>query len=170
MRRFACRIALALVVLTSTFSFAQWGRGKTRTIRCESEGNKYTYCRTNTTGTVELERQLSKTRCKEHDTWGANRDGSGVWVRNGCRAVFAVRQEDRGWGRRGDHPYGGTRIIRCASVGYGYTRCRVPSGTRSVRLVRKLSKSGCVYDSSWGEDRHGIWVDKGCEAEFEIER
>jgi Protein of unknown function (DUF3011) len=164
-----CRVAVAAIVLTSTLSFAQWSRAKTRTVLCESENGKYAYCQTNTTGTVELERQLSKTRCKEHDTWGANRDGSGIWVRNGCRAEFVVREDQRGRGRRGDR-YGGARIIHCASVNYGYTRCRVPNGTRSVRLVRRLSKSRCVHDSSWGEDRHGIWVDKGCEAEFEVER
>jgi hypothetical protein len=36
-----------------------------------------------------------------------------------------------------------------------------------VRLVKQLSREACVEGVSWGFDRDGIWVDKGCRAEFE---
>jgi|GEM_PF-6709760 len=39
----------------------------------------------------------------------------------------------------------------------------------SVRLVKRLSDKPCEYGRSWGYDRDGIWVDKGCRAEFEYE-
>lgn len=37
-----------------------------------------------------------------------------------------------------------------------------------VRLVRRLSDKPCIQGMSWGYDRNGIWVDRGCRAEFEI--
>src|SRR4051812_30335241 len=61
-----------------------------RQIRCESESHKHTYCRTYAAGRVVLDHRLSKAPCREYDTWGADRDGGGVWVREGCRAVFTV--------------------------------------------------------------------------------
>lgn len=60
-----------------------------QTLTCESWGNRLNYCRARLgNARVELERQLSDTRCREGENWGW--DGGGIWVRNGCRAVFAV--------------------------------------------------------------------------------
>jgi hypothetical protein len=39
---------------------------------------------------------------------------------------------------------------------------------RGVELYRQLSEARCRYGSSWGYDRKGIWVDKGCRGEFVI--
>jgi hypothetical protein len=162
-------ITFMIVVLSSTLSLAK-RHDRERTIQCESESNRYAYCRTYTTGKVELRKQLSKTRCREYDTWGADGDGSGIWVRNGCRALFVVRGHD--WGRRGrdDNRYGGVQIIRCASENWAYNHCSVRGEPRDTRLVRQLSKTRCERGNNWGEDRYGIWVDKGCEAEFEVRR
>ena len=53
----------------------------------------------------------------------------------------------------------------CESRDYRYTRCET-GGARRVDLVRQLSKSECRYGQSWGYDRDGVWVDRGCAAEF----
>jgi Protein of unknown function (DUF3011) len=37
-----------------------------------------------------------------------------------------------------------------------------------VRLVRRISDSACRQGSTWGYDSRGVWVDKGCRAEFEV--
>ncbi len=37
-----------------------------------------------------------------------------------------------------------------------------------VRLIRQRSGSNCVQGRSWGFDRRGIWVDRGCRADFAI--
>ena len=60
-------------------------------VQCESQARRHTYCRTGAYGRVLLERRLSDASCREYDTWGADRDGAGVWVRDGCRAVFVVQ-------------------------------------------------------------------------------
>jgi len=37
-----------------------------------------------------------------------------------------------------------------------------------VRLSRQLSESPCVLGTGWGVDQKGLWVDRGCRAEFTI--
>ena len=39
-----------------------------------------------------------------------------------------------------------------------------------VRLIRQRSDADCVYARTWGYDRNGIWVDRGCRADFEVGR
>ncbi len=59
------------------------------------------------------------------------------------------------------------RVLRCESVDEEHQYCLayVRSG---VKLVRQLSLKDCRYQDSWGYDSGGIWVDKGCRAEFFI--
>jgi hypothetical protein len=38
-----------------------------------------------------LERKLSDAPCREYETWGADRDGGGVWVDQGCSGEFSIR-------------------------------------------------------------------------------
>ena len=172
MRKLVFSAALATVLLVPTLVFAQWGHGGRRTIKCESESNRYAYCRTYTTGRVELSKRLSKASCREYETWGATGDGSGIWVRNGCRAEFVVREHHWNWGGGGGRDWdGGERTFTCKSEHYDYNHCPVPGGkARKIKLVRQLSDASCVRGSSWGEDRYGIWVNNGCAGEFEAKR
>lgn len=60
-----------------------------RRVTCESWGNRLNYCRAPVgNGQVEVEKQLSDTRCRLGKNWGW--DGGGIWVKNGCRAVFSI--------------------------------------------------------------------------------
>jgi Protein of unknown function (DUF3011) len=56
-----------------------------------------------------------------------------------------------------------------------YLRCESNNGrlnycsadTRGgVRLVRQRSDSPCISGRTWGYNRRGIWVDRGCRADF----
>jgi len=144
----------------------QWGSGGRRTVRCESQNDRYAYCPTYTYGRVRLQQQLSNSPCRQYESWGSDGDGSGIWVRNGCRAVFVVGGGGGGgWGGWG----GGGGAITCKSEHYRYNRCPVYQGRGRVRLSRQLSDASCVRGSSWGVDREGIWVDRGCAAEFTIQ-
>src|SRR5581483_3225532 len=64
------------------------------TIGCSSEGYRYTFCSVDVGGggRVYLDRQNSGSPCIEGRTWGWNR--AGVWVDQGCAAVFTI---DRRW-------------------------------------------------------------------------
>jgi len=132
--------------------------------RCESQDNRVRRCGADTRYGVRINRQLSSSACIQGRSWGY--DNSGVWVSNGCRAEFVT---GGGYGRGGpQYPgggYGQGRSVRCESGKGRYHRCNV-SVYRGVQLQRKLSDSACNQGSTWGWDRNGIWVDRGCRADF----
>ena len=37
-----------------------------------------------------------------------------------------------------------------------------------VRLSRQISGSACIQGSTWGLDNRGLWVDRGCRADFRV--
>jgi len=140
-----------------------------RQIRCESEAHRHTYCRTYAHGRVRLDRRLSKAPCREYDTWGADRDGGGLWVREGCRAVFTVIPwggSGPGYGPPGRPSDDGYRI-RCKSDRFRPQYCPLRRWGR-VRLEKRISEAPCRQYDTWGVDGGGIWVDRGCEAVFSV--
>jgi hypothetical protein len=138
-----------------------------RTITCESQRGRYAYCRTGTRGRVRIERRLSDAPCRQYDTWGADGDGSGIWVADGCRAVFVVEayRPPYAGGSRGREG----RIITCKSEGFAYQYCPVGRRHGRIRLERQRSDTPCIGGDNWGVDRNGVWVDRGCAADFRVE-
>jgi hypothetical protein len=66
-------------------------------------------------------------------------------------------------------PQAGYQTIYCASDDGKRRYCG--ADTRGgVQLVRQRSGSPCDRGRTWGYDRNGIWVDRGCRAEFEVSR
>ncbi|MCR8526485.1 DUF3011 domain-containing protein, partial [Escherichia coli] len=59
------------------------------------------------------------------------------------------------------------QTVRCESNNYRYQYCRVDTDNR-VSLRRQRSSSACRQGDSWGYDRRGVWVDRGCGAEFRV--
>ena len=65
---------------------------------------------------------------------------------------------------------GADRTITCESHNYRYRYCRVDTDNR-VRLERQVSvASRCRFGDTWGYDSRGVWVDRGCQAEFRVGR
>ncbi|MBL8308604.1 MAG: DUF3011 domain-containing protein [Rubrivivax sp.] len=64
------------------------------TIRCDSQGLGYNYCRVDTDDHVELTRKHSLFSCHEGRSWGYDRRG--VWVNHGCSADFKVGRRGHG--------------------------------------------------------------------------
>jgi Protein of unknown function (DUF3011) len=159
--RFTALAFLALML----FSLNPPSAEAQKTIRCESQNDRHAYCPTYTTGRVRLQRQLSNAPCRQYEDWGAEGDGSGIWVRNGCRGIFVVNYY--GWGG-GGWSGGDWGTVTCKSEHYEYNHCPIGRGGGRVRLSRQLSDASCVRGSSWGVDRYGIWVNNGCAAEFTI--
>lgn len=130
-----------------------------QTIRCRSDNYEYQHCPTRQPGRVRLVQQISKSPCIEGRTWGYDRRG--VWVNHGCAAEFRITSRPRYRGVQKK------KVIRCRSEGYEYAHC--PADTRGgVRLVKQHSKTACIENQTWGSDRRGIWVDHGCDAEFQV--
>lgn len=131
--------------------------GAPQSITCTSDDGRRHTCPTNTSGTVQLNRQISGSACIQGSTWGY--DAQGIWVDRGCRAEFLV-YPDAGGSNAG--------TITCSeNTGVSTSRCAVDT-SRGVLMVRQLSGSPCTLNSTWGYDTNGIWVSRGCRAEFAL--
>ncbi len=86
---------------------------------------------------------------------------AGGWDRDNGRDDW-----DRGGRGHDDRDRDETYPIRCESQGYRYTYCNVQDHVSDVRLTRQLSDTACIEGVTWGHDRGGVWVDRGCRAEF----
>lgn len=59
------------------------------------------------------------------------------------------------------------QTVTCRSAGRMKTYCPLPPQGAAV-LQRRLSAAPCVRGRSWGIDKRGLWVSRGCEAVFTI--
>lgn len=88
-------------------------------------------------------------------------------------------QDDRNgsWGdRRGDgdrrrygNRDGNSFTVTCSSENGRRQYCEADV-RNSVRLVRQFSRAACRQNETWGYDSRGIWVDRGCGADFAVGR
>jgi len=129
-------------------------------VYCASDDYYRHFCSINAYGGVELIRQRSDSPCVYGRTWGVV--GSNIWVDRGCRADFAV-----GAGEYYGAGYGGARTFYCASNDFNFHGCQVNT-FGGVRLIRQRSEAPCVFGQTWGYDDRGIWVDRGCRADFTV--
>jgi hypothetical protein len=61
-------------------------------------------------------------------------------------------------------------FITCESTGYKYNYCGVRTQGRVI-MMREISTGNlCRQGRGWGYDDNGIWVDRGCRAEFSYGR
>ena len=152
-------------------------RGDRDSVQCESRDYRFTRCNVDWRD-ARLVRQTSGSQCIRGRTWGVDR--SGLWVDNGCGAVFV--EAGRGGGDWGDHGggHGDWRPgpgwdqdirFRCESNDFHYNMCQVDVGRGGrVYIDRQISGTRCVEGRNWGYNRAGVWVDGGCAADFVVER
>jgi hypothetical protein len=129
-------------------------------ITCSSNNGKRNWCDIGPSRDVRLVRQISGSPCVRGDTWGL--DNRGLWVDRGCRAEFAI-----GGRPPGPPPPPPPTIVTCSSNNGKRNWCNI-GGRRDVHLVRQISGSACIQNSTWGVDRQGLWVDRGCRADFRV--
>lgn len=175
MTRLALALALAAVAVPSLGQardrYYDDDRGG-REVRCASVDERDRFCPVDTRGGVRIVRQESRADCVLGRTWGYDRRG--IWVARGCRARFVVGEgayagrPGRGYGRHWRDDYGGrqARVLRCESHDDRPNFCRVPGGVREADVRRRLSDADCDFGYSWGFRRDGVWVDRGCRADF----
>ncbi|MBV8971395.1 MAG: DUF3011 domain-containing protein [Sphingomonadaceae bacterium] len=129
-------------------------RARAHQVVCESTHFRRQECAADTRGGVRLLQQTSGI-CTRGQTWGVT--AHSVWVTNGCRAIFAVVP-----GPGGGAPPAG-RLIVCEAWQSHRVRC-------AARLSRRprieVIAGSCSEGRSWGWDRAGIWVSRGCRARF----
>jgi len=140
-------------------------RGKPKavvtTLACESLDGTKVQCPVDTRYGVALVRQLGDHFCVLGRTWDF--DATGVWVSEGCRAQFALG------GYRlpsANVPPNASKVI---CVGKDDQRVLCPAdASHGVGLLRQLSEAECILNHTWGYTRDGIWVERGCRAEFAV--
>jgi len=142
-----------------------WNRRHNRniTVICESTDGRRQRCAADTLGQITLGRELSVDRCVEGRSWGTTSDG--IWVDRGCRAEFHIA--DNGGAYRDRGPSQAMRTVKCESDRSRRSYCRIDNRF-GVSLTRELSRRKCVINQTWGSDRNGVWVSRGCRAEFAV--
>jgi hypothetical protein len=137
--------------------YGQPGYGQPQRITCSSNNGKRNWCAIGNSRDVQLVRQISGSPCVRGDTWGV--DQRGLWVDRGCRAEFV-------FGRPAPPPPRST-IVTCSSNNGKRNWCAI-GNSRDVQLVRQISGSACIRGNTWGLDQRGLWVDRGCRADFRV--
>jgi Protein of unknown function (DUF3011)/Ricin-type beta-trefoil lectin domain-like len=67
--------------------------------------------------------------------------------------------EFRGWGE--------SYVVYCPSDDMQRAWC--PADSRfGVRMIRQRSQAPCIEGQTWGSGKRGIWVDRGCRADFSV--
>lgn len=56
-------------------------------------------------------------------------------------------------------------VVRCESEDLRRVQCPMDT-SNGVDLVRQLSENACIREVDWGVDTQGVWVARGCRAEF----
>ena len=156
---------LAVLLFTLSLSHSSFGQRGGQTITCSSNDGRRNFCAADTSRGVRLSRQISGSACIQGETWGW--DNRGLWVDRGCRAEFIVGGGGGGgnWGPGG----GQGQVVTCSSNDGRRNWCN-SFGARpeSINLSRQISGSACIRGQTWGVDQRGLWVDRGCRAEFTI--
>jgi hypothetical protein len=153
MKHKSLAVLVAVLVLVPAVAMAQTN------VRCESNG-KMRQCGVPDIGSVRLANQLSsRSSCIEGETWGYS--GNTIWVDRGCRADFIVTPSSSSM-----LPPNGITVA-CESS--NNTRHTCVADTRfGVQISRQLSSNVCVQGQTWGYTSSGVWVDRGCRAEFVV--
>lgn len=145
-------------------------RGRLQLMPCNSWDYRPARCSVNLSrGGAAYLRQVVAGRCGQLGTnWGW--DSGGVWVRNGCRAIFAIQYGG------GDFPVGvvgpaqgagrGWRQVRCESFQYRQARCA--TDILGPPHLQQVIAGQCVRGETWDYDRGGINVRGGCRAIFSV--
>jgi hypothetical protein len=102
--------------------------------------------------------QRSRASCVQGRSWGFQDDG--IWVSAGCSGLFEVEERHRA-------PSGNR--VACESRDFRYAFCSVGPTIRRAWVQEQRSRSRCIEGETWGFQRNGVWVDKGCSALFAFE-
>jgi hypothetical protein len=60
-------------------------------------------------------------------------------------------------------------IITCESRHHRIQYCPLSDPRSIVVLVQQVGNERCVRGETWGNDGRGIWVDRGCKAQFRVD-
>lgn len=130
---------------------------------CESLSEGRQFCVADASSGVVLHRQLSKAVCAEDQSWGIDPERTLIWVDRGCRGEFLLGPNLKTI----PPPPRLDEIVVCESKDGRRNNCKADT-TEGAQIVRALGDRDCGFGREWGYDANGIWVNKGCRAEFVV--
>jgi hypothetical protein len=153
-------LGLVMAALLAGLFAAAPARAQVNTrVTCESWQFRYAQCPVPGIIDARISRVIAGD-CRPGN-WGYDRRG--VWVNNGCRAVFDVAVRGNGGGNWGGNNSGG-QYVRCESWQYQPARCNMD--TRGGVRIQRVIAGNCRQNQTWGWDRNAVWVNGGCRADF----
>lgn len=150
----------------ATFTVVNTGIQKLRSTRlvvCESIHGSREYCAADAREGLLLSRQLSRAACVKDQSWGVDPELTLIWVDRGCRAEFLLGPTTE----REPAPPQLDSLVVCESENGRRRNCKADTSA-GVQIVRALGDKACAFGREWGYDADGIWVSKGCRAEFVV--
>jgi Protein of unknown function (DUF3011) len=169
-----CKADFSISELGMLGSLVDRGKDYTEvhTFQCVSnDKKKRQFCQADTRGGLRVIKTFSSEPCIYGKSWGY--DAGGVWVERFCKAEFEAGggssykpPEVSGTG----HVWGagnGLKSVECSSADGAKHYCEANTSEGAV-LVKDLGPSpACVRDETWGFDKRGVWVIKGCRGLFD---
>ncbi len=153
-----------LIALPFRSAFSQ----NTMTMECKSEDFRRTTCSVGESiERIRMIERKSDAACIEGSSFGYS--GNSIWVDKGCAATFEVTvrgaTQQRVFRRRSQTE---VMSLHCRSEQFGRNTCNVDGTVRSVKLQKQQSRASCQEGKTFGYGTDYIWVDKGCDADFEV--
>ncbi len=139
-------------------------------ITCESTNRQRVECPVN--GRLRAVRQTAAIGggfCLQGFSWGY--ESGHVWVDLGCSGTFDVEVQrevtaERQQRRAARQTF--TEALDCRAQGRQRLECPVDGRIENVEPVGSFTSIPCRYGTSWGYERRHVWVERGCEARFNV--
>jgi len=170
------RFLTSLATLTALTTALFWAPGPataqevvTESITCQSTNRQRVECPVE--GVLKSVRQtaaLAGGFCLQGFSWGY--ESGYLWVDMGCSGTFEVeslREVAAERTRRPDRE-SFTETLDCRSRGSERQKCRVEGRIDDVEPVGSFTSVPCRYGTSWGYEKRHVWVERGCEARFNV--
>ena len=135
-------------------------------VNCGGPDEREYHCRVDTSRGVILLQEVGRTRCIRGYTWDYG-DGE-IWVDHGCAAQFALASRAPVAWQEETTPVG-KALASCAADTVTPIYC-VEIPDMRAELVRERSDVPCREGKNWGVDARGLWLSRGCAADFLVKQ
>ena len=136
-----------------------------QTVSCGGPDTREYHCRVNTGHGVVLVQETGPVRCVRGYSW--DYDDGEIWVDHGCAAEFALTSRAPVSWEEEEVPTG-AQLFACMAANTPEAVYCAEMPDLSAELVRQRGDAKCLEGKTWGVDSRGLWLAKGCAADFVV--
>jgi len=139
----------------------------TETVTCTSTNRRRAECPVN--GRILGVRQTQAFAggfCIQGFSWGY--DQNKIWVDIGCSGTFDVDTARVVVAEKPPATETFVQTVDCRSQSGRREECKVDGRIQDVEPIGSFSSVPCRYGTSWGYEKRHVWVDRACEARFNV--